>query len=231
MDASKSKDATGSEESEAGPVSPPQLQLTHKSRRPSAGQQQLAAMDRLTRTASAATVDSVLDRSSSYLPPSSGSTITRRVLRTFHKHNHSHSQKERLPPPPPSANPSRAASLHGSNPDDEEEDLDLPTEPQSFAITVYHALKAILLSLCTPITGTLVLAIVFSLVSPLKALFVPDVPGWSGTRIRLAPDGRPPLAFIQDTASFVGAMCVPGCEYFRETLFIESTRQRKENSS
>lgn len=211
---SKSSDAARSEESEeAGPVEPIELQPMHKSRRASSGQQQLAAMDRLTRTASAATVDSVLERTSSYLPPSNGSTVTRRVLQSFRNHPHSHSHKERLPPPPPSANPSRAASPHGSNPD-EEEDLDLPTEPQSLGITILHALKAILLSLCTPITGTLVLAIIFSLVSPLKALFVPDVPGWSGTRIRLAPDGRPPLAFIQDTATFVGDMCVPGCAFW-----------------
>ncbi|KAL7411591.1 auxin efflux carrier, partial [Mrakia frigida] len=208
-DGGRELEEASTESEEAGPVEPIELQPMHKSRRASSGQQQLAAMDRLTRTASAATVDSVLERTSSYLPPSNGSTVTRRVLQSFRNHPHSHSHKERLPPPPPSANPSRAASPHGSNPD-EEEDLDLPTEPQSLGITILHALKAILLSLCTPITGTLVLAIIFSLVSPLKALFVPDVPGWSGTRIRLAPDGRPPLAFIQDTATFVGDMCVPG---------------------
>jgi hypothetical protein len=59
-----------------------------------------------------------------------------------------------------------------------------------------------------PTTVALILALPCSLVLPIKALFVP-VDGWTGSRMPHAPDGKPPLAFILETASFVGAMTVP----------------------
>jgi len=59
-----------------------------------------------------------------------------------------------------------------------------------------------------PTTIALVLALPCSLVLPIKALFI-DVDGWTGSRIPNAPDDRPPLAFILETASFVGAITVP----------------------
>ena len=60
--------------------------------------------------------------------------------------------------------------------------------------------KAILKSasgLMTPVTLGVILSLPFALVTPLKALFV-SVPGWTGTRMPNAPDGRPPLAFFYD---------------------------------
>jgi auxin efflux carrier family protein len=51
-------------------------------------------------------------------------------------------------------------------------------------------------------------AFIIALVKPLKALFM-AVDGWTGTRILNAPDGQPPLAFIMDTATFVGGASVP----------------------
>lgn len=60
----------------------------------------------------------------------------------------------------------------------------------------------------TPVSCAIVIAIPCALVSPLKALFV-VTPDWSGTRVPYAPDGRPPLAFITETAQFAGAITVP----------------------
>ncbi|OCH94478.1 auxin efflux carrier [Obba rivulosa] len=59
----------------------------------------------------------------------------------------------------------------------------------------------------TPITLTLAISLPVALIQDLKALFV-DVsseggPSWHG------PDGRPPLAFVMDTAQFLGNIAVP----------------------
>lgn len=62
--------------------------------------------------------------------------------------------------------------------------------------------------LATPVSITIVIAIPCGIISPLKALFVP-VDGWSGSRVPFAPDGHPPLAFITDTAAFVGSVSIP----------------------
>ncbi|KIR60535.1 membrane protein [Cryptococcus bacillisporus CA1873] len=59
-----------------------------------------------------------------------------------------------------------------------------------------------------PLTVAIILGIICSVISPIKALFVP-VDGWSGTRIPYAPDGKPPLSFITDTANFLGGMSIP----------------------
>ena len=59
-----------------------------------------------------------------------------------------------------------------------------------------------------PNTIALAIALPCALIQPVKALFTP-VPGWSQSRIPYAPDDRPPLAFILETASFVGAITVP----------------------
>ncbi|OBZ70358.1 Protein ECM3 [Grifola frondosa] len=70
-------------------------------------------------------------------------------------------------------------------------------------LRVFRPLTAIV----TPITLTLAISLPMALIQPLKALFV-DVsttggPDWKG------PDGRPPLAFIIDTADFLGSIAVP----------------------
>ncbi|EPQ50561.1 hypothetical protein GLOTRDRAFT_66910 [Gloeophyllum trabeum ATCC 11539] len=57
----------------------------------------------------------------------------------------------------------------------------------------------------TPVTATLAVSLPIALVNPLKALFVPvsGGPSWTG------PDGKPPLAFIIDTATFLGSIAIP----------------------
>ena len=61
-------------------------------------------------------------------------------------------------------------------------------------------------SLLKPASLSILISFIISLVPTLKALFVPDVPG---THIPTAPDGLPPLYFLIDTASFIGAASVP----------------------
>jgi len=56
-----------------------------------------------------------------------------------------------------------------------------------------------------PVSITICLCLPISLVPQLKALFV-EVPN---VRIPPAPDGQPPLAFIQDIATFIGAASIP----------------------
>lgn len=60
-------------------------------------------------------------------------------------------------------------------------------------------------ALLTPASVTIILSFLIALVPKLKALFV-EVPG---TYIPSAPDGQPPLAFILDSTTFVGAASVP----------------------
>lgn len=62
--------------------------------------------------------------------------------------------------------------------------------------------------LATPVSISIVVAIPCGIISPLKALFVP-VANWTGERVPNAPDGNPPLAFIIDTAAFIGAISIP----------------------
>jgi hypothetical protein len=65
---------------------------------------------------------------------------------------------------------------------------------------------AILRSLITPASLSIIISFIISLVPTLKALFVPGVPG---THIPSAPDGLPRLSFVIDAASFIGAASVP----------------------
>ncbi|KAG2130706.1 auxin efflux carrier [Suillus clintonianus] len=61
-------------------------------------------------------------------------------------------------------------------------------------------------SLLSPVLLSLIISIMVSRISALKALFIPGV---SGTNIPLAPDGQPLLAFIMDAATFLGAANSP----------------------
>ena len=63
--------------------------------------------------------------------------------------------------------------------------------------------------LFTPSPIITVFAIVIALVDPLKALFVSPSSSFKPRFQPVAPDGQPPLAFILDTATFVGAASVP----------------------
>ncbi|KAF9043846.1 auxin efflux carrier [Hymenopellis radicata] len=66
-------------------------------------------------------------------------------------------------------------------------------------------LKTLLWALCTPPSLSIIVSFPIALVTPLKALFV-EVDGYY---MPPAPDGQPPLAFIYDFASFMGAASVP----------------------
>lgn len=60
-----------------------------------------------------------------------------------------------------------------------------------------------------PPTIALLLACPISVITPLKALFVPLQNSNGGPVIPFMPDGAPPLAFILDTATFLGSASVP----------------------
>ncbi|OAX39401.1 auxin efflux carrier [Rhizopogon vinicolor AM-OR11-026] len=64
----------------------------------------------------------------------------------------------------------------------------------------------VLQSFMSPPSLSIIISFIISVIPPLKALFVTGVPG---THIHLAPDGQPPLAFIMNTAAFIGAASVP----------------------
>jgi hypothetical protein len=60
--------------------------------------------------------------------------------------------------------------------------------------------------LASPVLISVAISLVVSRISVLKALFIPNV---SGANIPPAPDGQPPLAFVMDTAAFLGAANSP----------------------
>ncbi|KAN0136462.1 Auxin efflux carrier [Lactarius tabidus] len=70
-------------------------------------------------------------------------------------------------------------------------------------------LKRFLAELLKPIPIVIVFAVVIALVNPLKALFLPPSANFQPRFRPVAPDGQPPLAFLLDTATFVGAASVP----------------------
>lgn len=65
--------------------------------------------------------------------------------------------------------------------------------------------RTFLSSLVSPPSLAIIISFPVALVKPLKALFVPI----ENSPIPNAPDGQPPLAFIQDAATFIGAASVP----------------------
>ncbi len=70
-------------------------------------------------------------------------------------------------------------------------------------------LKRFLAELLKPAPIVIVFAIVTALVNPLKALFLPPSANFQPRFRPVAPDGQPPLAFVLDTTTFVGAASVP----------------------
>ncbi|KAI0659643.1 auxin efflux carrier [Cubamyces menziesii] len=117
-------------------------------------------------------------------------------------------------PPPPT--PLRSVSIAPSK----EQKRVVDDSPVGASITiegkpsllskVLHRLGAILRpfkAILHPVTVAISISLPVALVQPLKALFV-DVssqggPSWHG------PDGRPPLAFVMDTAQFIDTIAVP----------------------
>ena len=70
-------------------------------------------------------------------------------------------------------------------------------------------LRHFLAELLKPIPIVIAASVVIALVNPLKALFLPPSGNFQPRFRPVAPDGQPPLAFVLDTASFVGAASVP----------------------
>lgn len=68
-----------------------------------------------------------------------------------------------------------------------------------------RTLFTFLRNLLMPTSASILVSFAIALVTPLKALFIPV----EGTHIHAAPDGQPPLAFVMDTANFIGAASVP----------------------
>lgn len=81
----------------------------------------------------------------------------------------------------------------------------LPSRSRHPIIRVLRILRVAILSLVTPPAMSIIIAFPIALIKPLKALFVP-IPN---SPIPNAPDGQPPLAFILDTATFIGGASVP----------------------
>ncbi|KAL5534926.1 ECM3_1 [Sanghuangporus sanghuang] len=89
-----------------------------------------------------------------------------------------------------------------------------PTTPRPRPRAARHVLLAhtrtILLSMLTPQAIAIFVALLIALVPILKSLFTPvDSDGDGSNLVPNAPDGQPPLAFVLDTASFIGAASVP----------------------
>ncbi|PSR83799.1 hypothetical protein PHLCEN_2v5613 [Hermanssonia centrifuga] len=80
-----------------------------------------------------------------------------------------------------------------------------PPPHQSMMRRLLLNFRTFALGLLSPASLSVILAFPIALITPLKGLLVslPNSP------IPNAPDGQPPLAFIMDTASFVGAASVP----------------------
>jgi predicted permease len=103
----------------------------------------------------------------------------------------------------------REGSIHLS-PASSPELLRPPTDPRSsrcdhLVPRSTHFLRELL----KPSPIVIVFAIVIALVDPLKALFLLPSSSFKPRFRPVAPDGQPPLAFVLDTATFVGAASVP----------------------
>ncbi|CAA7268203.1 unnamed protein product [Cyclocybe aegerita] len=84
--------------------------------------------------------------------------------------------------------------------------LSSPEPPRTWSrFLSKKAISSFLKSLFIPPSVSILLAFPIAIVPKLKALFV-EVPG---TYMPAAPDGQPPLAFILDATTFIGAASVP----------------------
>ncbi|KAJ3728028.1 hypothetical protein DFJ43DRAFT_1194077 [Lentinula guzmanii] len=82
------------------------------------------------------------------------------------------------------------------------EDSDPELQRQRWIVS---QLKTIVKSTLTPASLSMIISIPIALVPSLKGLFTAT----TNSHIPYAPDGEPPLAFILDFASFMGAASVP----------------------
>lgn len=77
--------------------------------------------------------------------------------------------------------------------------------PNDVPQSIYkRILTRLLKNLATPNSASLVVSIAVAMLPPLKALFVP-----AKFKIPNAPDGQPPLSFVIDLTSYIGAASVP----------------------
>jgi hypothetical protein len=74
---------------------------------------------------------------------------------------------------------------------------------------LYSRSRHFLTELLKPIPTMIAASVVTALVDPMKALFLPPSGNFQPSFRPVAPDGQPPLAFVLDTAGFVGAVSVP----------------------
>jgi auxin efflux carrier family protein len=98
-----------------------------------------------------------------------------------------------------------SASISATGPDDIPSTKETPAYPPPQNSSRRHFKKFLhfIQTLLTVPTMAVIIALIIAVVQPLKALFVllPSSPH--------APDGQPPLAFIMDTATFLGGASVP----------------------
>jgi auxin efflux carrier family protein len=93
--------------------------------------------------------------------------------------------------------------------------IELPQQPTDHHSSHRHhhdllsRSRHFLRQLLKPCTVVIILSFVISLVDPLKALFIPPSSNFQPHFRPTAPDGQPPLAFIFDTATFIGGACIP----------------------
>ena len=92
--------------------------------------------------------------------------------------------------------------------------IELPEQPTDHHSHRHHhdllsRSRRFLKQLLMPCMVVIALSFVISLVDPLKALFIPPSSNFQPHFRPTAPDGQPPLAFLSDTATFVGGACLP----------------------
>ncbi|WWC87859.1 uncharacterized protein L201_002756 [Kwoniella dendrophila CBS 6074] len=85
---------------------------------------------------------------------------------------------------------------------DDHESTSTPAQP------LWKRLGLILYNLPN-VTKAIIISVPVATIQPLKSLFAPTE-GWSGGKMPNGPDGNPPLFFFIETASFLGAIAVPG---------------------
>lgn len=81
--------------------------------------------------------------------------------------------------------------------------------PSSTLASLFSKFIFYLRTLPGPVTITIIVSFIISIITPLKALFVPLTHEDGRPVIPFAPDGAPPLSFLLDTATFLGNASVP----------------------
>lgn len=80
--------------------------------------------------------------------------------------------------------------------------------PSVHESSIWPKIKAFASGFLMPTTVALTVALPCALIQPVKALFT-EVDGWTGGRMPNAPDDKPPLSFVLETATFLGGITIP----------------------